>query len=50
MLDSFLSHPQMPYYSPMLPAVFVDEAPSDLIVETKSNQSKGWEATLLKVL
>jgi hypothetical protein len=30
-----LSHPQMPYYSPILPSVFVDEAPHALIAKTK---------------
>ena len=40
----------MPYYSPILPLVFVNEAPRALIAKTKSNQSQGREATLLKVL
>jgi hypothetical protein len=40
----------MPYYSPILPSVFVNEAPRALIAKTKSNQSQGREATLLKVL
>ena len=40
----------MPYYSPILPSVFVNGAPSGLIAKTKSNQSQGWEATLLEVL
>jgi hypothetical protein len=34
----------------LLPLVFVNEAPSGLIAKTKSNQSQGWEATLLEVL
>ena len=40
----------MSYYSSILPSVFVNGAPRALIVETKSNQSQGWEATLLEVL
>jgi hypothetical protein len=40
----------MPYYSSILPSVFVDEAPRALIAKTKSNQSQGREVTLLKVL
>jgi hypothetical protein len=39
----------MPYYSPILPSVSVDAAPSGLIAKTKSNQSQGREATLLEV-
>jgi hypothetical protein len=35
-VGSFLSHPQMPYYSPILPsAVFVNGAPRALIAKTK---------------
>ena len=49
-VGQFLSHPQMPYYSSILPSVFVDEAPRVLIAETKSNQSQDREATLLEVL
>ena len=40
----------MPYYSPILPLDFVNEAPHALIAKTKNNQSQGQEATLLKVL
>ena len=40
----------MPYYSFTLPSCFVNEASRALIAKTKSNQSQGWEATLLKVL
>jgi hypothetical protein len=29
-----LSHPQMPYYSPILPSIFVNGAPSGLIAKT----------------
>jgi hypothetical protein len=43
-----LSHPQMPYYSFILPSVFVNEAPRALTTKTKSNQSQGREATLSK--
>jgi hypothetical protein len=32
------------------PSVFVHGAPCALIVKIKSNQSQGWEATLVKVL
>ena len=39
----------MPYSSVLL-SVFVSETPHALIAKTKSNQSQGWEATLLKVL
>ena len=39
-----------PYYSPILPSVYGNGAPSGLIAKTKSNQSQGREATLLKVL
>jgi hypothetical protein len=49
-VELFLSHPQMPYCSPIVPSVFVNGAPRALIVQTKSNQSQGREATLLKVL
>ena len=45
-----LSHPQMPYHSSILPPDFVNEAPPALIAKTKSNQSQGQEATLLKDL
>jgi hypothetical protein len=31
----FLSHPQMPYYSPTLPSVFVNEVARALIAKTK---------------
>ena len=31
----FWSHPQMPYYSPILSSVFVNEAPRALITKTK---------------
>jgi hypothetical protein len=40
----------MSYHSLILPSVFVNEAPRALIIKTKSNQSQGREATLLKVL
>ena len=40
----------MPYNSSILPSVFVNEAPGALMAKTKSNQSQGREATLLKVL
>jgi hypothetical protein len=40
----------MPYYSPILPSVFVNGAPSGLIAKTESNQSQGREATILEVL
>ena len=40
----------MPYHSPILPSVFVNEAHCALIAKTEINQSQGWEATLLKVL
>ena len=40
----------MPYYSPILPLVFVNGAPRALIAKTKSNQSQGREATPLRVL
>ena len=46
----FLSHPQMPYHSSIFPSVFVNGAPRALIAKTISNQSQGWETTLLKVL
>jgi hypothetical protein len=48
----FLSHPQMPYYSPsILPSVFVNEAPRALITKTKNQPiSQGREVTLLKSL
>ena len=32
--------PQMPYYSFILPSVFVNGAPRALIAQTKSNQSQ----------
>jgi hypothetical protein len=35
MLGGFLSHPQMPHYSPILPSVFVNGAPRVLISKTK---------------
>ena len=35
MLDIFLSHPQIPYYSSILPSVFVNEAPRALVAKTK---------------
>ena len=35
MLGSFCPHPQMPYYSPILPSVFVNGAPHALIAKTK---------------
>ena len=50
MLDSFLCHPQMPYFSFILPSVIVNEVPCGLIAKTKSNQPQGREVTLLKVL
>jgi hypothetical protein len=31
----------MPYYSPILPSVYINEAPNGLIAKTKSNQSQG---------
>jgi hypothetical protein len=31
----FLPHPQIPYYSPILPSVFVNGAPRALIAKTK---------------
>ena len=40
----------MPYYSSILPSVFVDASPRALIAKTKSNQSQGRKALLLKVL
>ena len=40
----------MPYYSPILLSVFVNEAPSGLIAKTNNNQSQGREATPLEVL
>jgi hypothetical protein len=40
----------MPYYSPILLSVFVDEAPRALVAKTKSNPSQGREVTILKVL
>ena len=40
----------MPYYSSIVPSVFVNGAPCALIVKTTGNQSQGWEATLLKAL
>ena len=46
----FLSHPQTPYYSFILPSVFVNEDPRALIAKTKSNLSQGRETTLLKAL
>ena len=39
----------MPCFSPILPSVFIDGAPRALVAKTKSNQSQGWEASLLKV-
>ena len=51
MLGSFCPiDPQMLYYSPILPSVFVNQAPRALIAKIKSHQSQGQEATLLKVL
>ena len=50
MLDTFKKQGQMPYYSPTLPSVLIDEAPCALIAKTKSNKSQGLEATLLKVV
>ena len=46
MLDSFCPIPE----SSVLPSVFVNEAPRALMAKTKSNQSQGWESTLLKVM
>ena len=40
----------MPYYPSILPSVFVNGAPRAFIAKTKSKQSQGQEATLLKVL
>ena len=40
----------MPYYSSILPSVFVNEAPCALIAKIKSNQLEGLEATILKIL
>jgi len=37
-------------HSYVLPSVFVDGAPRAFVAKTKSNQSQGPEATLLKVL
>ena len=48
MLDKFLSHPQMPQYSSILPSVFVNEAPRALIDKTKSNQSQEREANTFR--
>ena len=45
-----IPHPQLPYYSSILPSVFVNGAPCALIAKTKSNQSQGQEVTLAKVL
>ena len=44
----FCPIPKTPYYSSILTSVFVNEAPRALIAKTKSNQSQGREATLLK--
>ena len=46
----WMSLPQMPYYSSILPSVFVDGAPCVFIAKTKSNPSQEREATLLEVL
>ena len=48
MLGSYLSQPQMPYDSSIVPSIFVDRAPRDLIAKTKSNQSQGHKLTLFK--
>ena len=40
----------MPYYSFILPSVFVNEASRALIAKTNNNQSQGRGATLFKVL
>ena len=40
----------MPYYPSILASGFVNGAPCALVAKTKSNQSQGREATLLKVL
>jgi hypothetical protein len=37
MLDSFLSHVQMPCYSCILPSLFVNGAPHALVAKTKRN-------------
>ena len=50
MLDSLLSHPQMPCQSSTVSLVFVNGAPGAFITKTKSKQSQGPEATLVKVL
>jgi hypothetical protein len=41
-----MSHLQIPYYSSILPSVFVDAPPPTLIAKTKSNQSQEWGDTL----
>ena len=46
----FLSHPQTPCYSTILPSIFVDGAPRALVAKTKGNQSQERETTLLEVL
>jgi hypothetical protein len=50
MLITFLSHPQMSYYSSILLLVFVTGAPRALVTKIKSNPSQGLEVTLLKAL
>ena len=37
----FMSHPQMPYYSSILPSVIVNRAPHTLLAKIKSNHSQG---------
>jgi hypothetical protein len=50
MLGSFLSHPQMPYYSPILPSVFVNGAPRALVAKTKKQLVTRAGGDSLKVL
>ena len=38
MLDSFYPNSQTPYYSSILPLVFVDATPCALIAKAKNNQ------------
>ena len=40
----------MPYYSSILPSVFVNGAPHALVANNKHNQSQEQEVTLLEVL
>ena len=47
-VGQFLSYPQMPYYSCILPSVFVNGAPHALVAKIESNQSQEWEATLFR--